>query len=489
MLPGYKGFKKTSDDKDKAVLSHESGHQITIVKKGLSKPLKKQLEALPLHQTDPQAPIGQDAPVNSLSDAAQQMYTPDLPPARQEAPIVNPIGAGNGLPEPQPQAPTPEAAQTPMEAITGYQEGENAINLGQAADSQKAEAGLAAINQKIASEEMLRNAHQATQQDILQHINATTQDIHDGYINPKQYVENMGAPKKIATAIGLILGGISAGRSGGQNPAMAFLENQINRDIDSQKANMNKKSTLLGAYQQQYKDDVTGEAVARATSANVYADQINKAALQTGDLQARQRALMASSEFKRSYIPLVNAAANRQLVQKVTQNPQAAAQVDPASLVPYLTDPGTLKPLSPEMQTNIAKEIGDAQNMSQNESNILGAFDRAKSENSIAGRAGRLGFEPPSSKEFKALVDPFFHDINGRYNEQEAAHVYRLLPSPGSRTDTDAANRQALQAWVEHKKAAPLAKSFGLDLSRFQSTKGPQSPTKTVNGQKVIRGQ
>ena len=52
-------------------------------------------------------------------------------------------------------------------------------------------------------------------------------------IDPEQYMNSRSTGTKIANAIGLLLGGISSGVLGGENPAMAAIKMHINNDIDA----------------------------------------------------------------------------------------------------------------------------------------------------------------------------------------------------------------------------------------------------------------
>ena len=65
------------------------------------------------------------------------------------------------------------------------------------------------------------------QQDALANINTT--------VDPNRYFASMSTGGKIATALGLVLGGIGAGNDG-VNRAVGVIDNAINRDVEAQKA-------------------------------------------------------------------------------------------------------------------------------------------------------------------------------------------------------------------------------------------------------------
>ncbi len=77
-------------------------------------------------------------------------------------------------------------------------------------------------------------------------------DISTRKIDPQHYIGSMSTSEKLSMASALIPAGIGAGAMGQQNPALAYLNKQIDNDIEAQKANLNKKQSLLSANQQQY---------------------------------------------------------------------------------------------------------------------------------------------------------------------------------------------------------------------------------------------
>lgn len=85
-------------------------------------------------------------------------------------------------------------------------------------------------------------------------INDVNQAIADQKIDPNRYMGNMSTLGRISTAIGLMLGGMGAGLAGGQNLAFKSLESAIDRDIEAQKMDLNKKNNLLTAYYKMYGD-------------------------------------------------------------------------------------------------------------------------------------------------------------------------------------------------------------------------------------------
>lgn len=112
------------------------------------------------------------------------------------------------------------------------------------------------------------------------------QYMNQNPINPKAYQENMNTGQKVSTAIGLFLGGFKQGLVGGNNPAMDFLNHQIDRDINGQKARADQQRTIWGAYRDLYGDSNVTNNLARASMLDLYNNKMKQVALQLNTPQA-----------------------------------------------------------------------------------------------------------------------------------------------------------------------------------------------------------
>ncbi len=139
-------------------------------------------------------------------------------------------------------------------------------------------------------------------------IDATVADIKAGHINPNAYLENLSTAGKVSTAIGLMLGGWSSAYTHQGNPAAAFIEQQMNRDIEAQKADMSNKKTVLGAYFDQTHNMESAESMARATQLAIYSHKFQDAALTAATPLAKARALQASAALQQQIYPLIRSA-------------------------------------------------------------------------------------------------------------------------------------------------------------------------------------
>jgi hypothetical protein len=83
---------------------------------------------------------------------------------------------------------------------------------------------------------------------------ALANDIANGKIDGNRWWDSRDTGQKVSATIGMILGGIGAGMTGGPNQALEIIQNAISRDMEAQKANLGKKQSLLSMYVQQGHD-------------------------------------------------------------------------------------------------------------------------------------------------------------------------------------------------------------------------------------------
>lgn len=319
----FKTFKKVSDDGKVATMEHEQGHKVQIVKSALTKKLQDQLDKLPLHQSE-----GSDEPINSTGGKAmsrtkellreespQTTYSPEDPiPFTQDSPpgmqnqinAGSPIGSGGGIMPSvlggtplSPMAtsvlstpanaqggtsdvPTPDAVpEDPLAAYKQVPGVPNELAGIQGTSSTLDKQGQAIARAEHANQVQEYASQQQLNRDLLAkqaEMDAVVKDIREGHIDPNHYLSSGGAPRRIATAIGLILGGISSGQTGQPNPALTYLNKQIENDLDSQKADMANKHNLFSALSHQYGDRLTAENMYKAIRSRQLASQIAEAA-------------------------------------------------------------------------------------------------------------------------------------------------------------------------------------------------------------------
>jgi hypothetical protein len=161
---------------------------------------------------------------------------------------------------------------------------------GKAAKAKQAGAESAYLKESIAKQDQMANESKLREQNRQKHMteqSAKLQKLADQYssstIDPKHFWADKNAAQKVSIGIGMFLGGLG----GGPNQAVQLIENAIGRDIDAQKANVDKLGKQVSAQQnvyqnmrEQFGDDRQAEAATRLMYLNKVQTQLQQVASQ-----------------------------------------------------------------------------------------------------------------------------------------------------------------------------------------------------------------
>lgn len=82
-----------------------------------------------------------------------------------------------------------------------------------------------------------------------------TEKFSSGSVDPNRFFNNLSTGDKIVGALAIAIGGIAGGMNGtGKNSAMDIIDNAINRDIEAQKTDLEKKQVYAGMKKNEYND-------------------------------------------------------------------------------------------------------------------------------------------------------------------------------------------------------------------------------------------
>jgi len=515
-----KKFKKVASDKHTTTLKHDDGHEFKVVHSVLSPKMRKEVERLPMadggeipdsevkseviRNPPPRPtyeemgkPVGKSKKERDLEDVGQAIR-PDINNYADGGPVdpgemramtdneiisnqpefgldvtQNPTGQASGsdygmfgapVPTSQPQAPlystapTSQQQQSPMARID---------QIAQAAQNPElARQTQQALTNNIRQNETIAQNFQNSKARIDAEHQALVHDIMNNHINMGDYWKHND---KGAAALGALLGGMGSGLTGLANPVPNMIANSQENFLKAELANMDNPKSLLSAVQAQYGDNRDAADVMRIISNEALNAHLQKVMAPLNSATAQANAAQVQMQLMQNTEAIKQQMAMRQAMS------QGGAGMDPAMAVRFLV---------PEArQKEVFDEIGKAQTAKRAESDLLGMFDTMDKENTIAGRASRLGFTPPSVSAYEANILPLVRDKEGRVNEFELNTLRALEPKPGDKPSTVKEKKIALQKFIEDKKVAPTAKGFGIDLDKFESTSSaPSVETATMNG-------
>ncbi len=465
-----KHFKKTSEAPDHTMLSHPDGHQIKVLHAKLDKGELKKLKALPMNANEggeqlespdtraiPQAakddearrqqedanqkerygsPLRQTMPEGTTHlKAGQRLYFPDggEVPEAEEVPVTPPVP--QQAPQQQQMSPMVDYSQQLQADINqqkqGIQQKANAVGAQGNAEANRISTATGVMEQDEANT-------QGKLKDLNDERYAAYQDYKNGHIDPNAYFADKDAAhpfneghSKIATAIGLILGGI-AGRGQG-NVALDFLNKNIDRNIAAQTAEMNKKTNAMTMLTQQFGNVKDAAAMHSVFQRDILADRLQEEAAKAknpiaqsealqakGALQAQNEALMAQTKWRQGIIKGMQAG---------TLPPESGVQalVEPAHQQKVYESLGKVRSLN-SMQQDM-----DANAQQLHQKLMQGVLSPKDTEAMVMQYAG-----------------PLQHIAEGRYNKEGAEQQIRNLMPTKLDTPATARHKDVLRAQFFH---------------------------------------
>ncbi len=396
----------------------------------------------------PEAPPGDvGAPSAMVQEdvAAQQAATPasqEAPPMEQSAPEQNPA-------EPLPQSQERIPASIP-----------NADTI-----VEKAAMGQSDLDQQLAQ-------NQADYQALVQKQQADDKRFSDLVASKKldanRFMNDKNFGQKVAIGLSLALGGVGAGMTGTPNQALEVLNNNINRDIEAQKNDQSKAINLWKMNHESLRDQQAATLQTRNQMLEVAKVKMDELMGTAPGPMAMQKAAALRTQIQAEQMQNQFAISRSKMMSNLLneQNGSGGAtgqlsKRDPASMVPYL--------VSNEMQKPVFQEIQDRQNITANGPTILKAFDQAVKDKGL----GSLKINPASINALHQGMLPLFKDVDGTVRQAAMDESFHNLTPSMLDSDTKVKEkRQALVDWIQSKHAAPIAKGFGIDLDKYQSTAG-----------------
>lgn len=223
--------------------------------------------------------------VNVVSPQGGAGGPPPMYPSRTPNPRAVPVPVGSD--DSQPNLMLPDKTVNAPQAV-GMQQ--KAIESQQEINAAKDKAMEPALQENIRRNQdasdfamnSYKEFHQKTD-EFSKHMDET-----NAALNPRHYIQSMGTSQKIATGIGLFLGGMGV-PFGGKNEAGDFLDKQIDHDIQTQIKKGENAKTVWGAYKDLYGDSVIATNLAKVSANDLLLKQAELAAVQLGTPQAKQK--------------------------------------------------------------------------------------------------------------------------------------------------------------------------------------------------------
>lgn len=153
-------------------------------------------------------------------------------------------------------------------------------------------------------------------------------------------------------------------------------------------------------------------------------------------------------------------------------NAPITASTDPATLVPQM--------MPKEARTKALEEIKNAQDLSALSPKIMAAFEMGTSKNPVTAAQGQ--------RQFAGLMNTTVKETEGTVRQAAMDSIQKNMAPSGitALPGENDAKRATTLSYLQSKQSAPFNKSYGIDLTKFNSTAPYQPPQKKEGDDDVV---
>ncbi len=441
----------------------------------------------------------------AASQAAQGQMQPQQPPAaipEQQNPPTQPVPPSTEVVQETQQAqgsPTLSAdisaTNNPMGmAQQGYANQIQGERNKAAALGEQGTAEGAALAKDAEAKQNAYNNFQKTYEVLNKERLAHVQDIQNGHIDPNAYWKDHS---KVASAIGMIIAGFNPTTK--PNAAIDFLRYQMDKNIESQKANLQSKNNLLQANLQQFHNLDAATNMTRIMQNDVITNQLQQAAAKAKTPMAQAAAQQAIGQIQMESAQRFRQLAMQQAMMATAGKGDPQSEAEFKSMTSMMRMMG-MGDMAKDMEAKRIPGVGTASREVPSE--VLKEITAHKAVNDLMNMS--LQF----SQQHRGLMDKLnpaeiakAHTIQGQligaikqaqhdgvYKPSEAEFLTSQIGgSPAafmSKMSSEPKIKQ-LQA-VKQNEYNQLLAPYGIKPQPLPQQQGPQ--IKTVGGVKYMRG-
>ena len=165
-------------------------------------------------------------------------------------------------------------------------------------------------------------ARKAQADAVMTDINKIQNDVMTQKIDPTRVWSNMSTGNRVLAGISIFLGGVAGGMQGKENSALAIIQDAVNKDIDSQKADLGKKQNMLSLNMAKYNNINDAAAATKAQLLSITQAQINQSAAKMGSKQALASAQVANAQIDLQKAQLINQISTSQVTAQKVSSPE-----------------------------------------------------------------------------------------------------------------------------------------------------------------------
>jgi hypothetical protein len=312
--------------------------------------------------------------------------------------------------------------------------------------------------------------------DVNNEMSNLRSDIMQDKIDPRRFISNMSTGNKIGTAIGLILGGIGAGLTGGENVVLKQLNNYIEQDLYAQKAELGKKESLLSGLMQKYGNVNQAMQVSRIMMTDSLSLQMKRIASQYAGKIEAQRLLAEAGKLDQSVADQVDTFAKS---RSYTSGKEVAAELDPYREQRIEVEGKPYYAGSEKSAAEKQKQIDSIEN----------ALVTLQKMQDIRSDVGRETLPTPSKNKMRQLQEnlklPLYSIFIGPdYSERNVAGILDKIPDP-TRLQTEVFENEVndLKEELKQRKREIIRGIYSRPVKDLNKTKF--KPTNALDTKKI----
>lgn len=382
---------------------------------------------------------------------------PQSPLFPDQSGVIQPLPPAQGQMQPVASDPLLNTVKENEKRVTGAIEGaEKAVQQQAdiAGDVGTAQAVVESGQQKQIKS--LQSKYETERQSLHSEIDSLAKDMKDHPVIPRKMFQGMGTWDRISTGLGALVAGLGGNRPE-NNPVLKMLNQDIDRDLEAQKLNMDQKNNLMGVAFKKLGDLNQASQFAKANIIEAGIHQLNQIAARSQDPMQKAKAMQTASMLKLEQSNLLNSVAQSRALYEGSSGSSPEDQGNAALRIGLLPE---------KQQPEATKELQQAENINNAKTNLMGAFDKV--DQMVLG-----GLFSPNEKA--ALIDPLVAQLSkesaGRFTEADARAIHNLFPSATDAPNTRLVKRQQLEKFIGQDKVSyPTLARFRIPIPGRSNT-------------------
>lgn len=240
--------------------------------------------------------------------------------------------------------------------------------------------------------------------------NAMAEEIKNFQLDPNRVWKNKSTGNKVLSLIGIILGGYGHAL-GGSNPALKIIDDEIDRDIEAQKAEFGAKKTALDSYVAEYGNLQDASQALRLDMQAMVMAQTQLAANKFGGKVAEARSQQAIAQQMQSMSAGINSLETKRAIREYLNQPD----MDPMERANTLD---FAKTVDSDWGKSLEKDYASVTEIEERRRNIENSLDTLKGMISKKGTWEAFGSH---NQDLDRIVDQVATDMAKLQDPQSIA--------------------------------------------------------------------